>query len=188
MQTFVQQVKAGQPWVLVSLESFFQLVQASAPVALRFMQSGKVVAEAEEVEEGFFFKSAAWDRVEVRSDVDQIVKIIVSDGEAGTNRLAGRVRNEPVTANLLLNGQPVNVTSAGVVVAPVNAGRSVLRVLNAGAAFVALGAPGLEYENAVILLAPGEMWQEAAAPSAMWWAVTREGETSIIKIQEALIQ
>lgn len=185
MQTYKQQVVAGQAWAISARESFFQLEACTVPVNIRFMDNGKVVAEAEAVEEGFYCKLDAWNRVEITSPVQQIIKVILSDGEAGSNRLSGRVRNLPQTADVIVNRAALDV-KVSATVAMANSARTLLRVLNAGAGFVALGAPGLRYSDAVIILAPGDMWQEAAAPGAEWVAVAKDAET-VLKIQEGVV-
>ena len=185
MQTYKQEVMPGLIWAISAQENFFQLDSCTVPVNVRFMDSGKVVAEAEAVEEGFYCKLEAWNRVEVTSPVQQIIKVILSDGEAGSNRLSGRVRNLPQTADLIVNRQAMAVTGS-VKIATANSARTLLRVLNSGADYVALGAPGLSYNDAVIILAPGDMWQEAAAPAAEWVAVAKAAGTTI-KIQEGVV-
>jgi len=185
MQSYKQEVMAGIVWAIAAQENFFQLVECPAPVTVRFMDGGRVVAESEGVEEGFYCKLAAWSRVEITSPVQQIIKVILSNGEAGSNRLAGSVRNLPKTADLIINrsGVAVNGTAS---IAVANRSRTVLRVLNTGPGFVALGAPGLKYSDAVILLGQGEMWQEAAAPGAEWVAVAQDMEC-VLKIQEGVV-
>lgn len=185
MQSYKQEVMEGQVWAIAAQENFFQLVQCASPVTVRFFDSGRVVAESENVEEGFYCKLDAWTRVEITSPVQQIIKVILSDGEAGTSRLAGRVRNLPQTADIVINRGAVMV-SGKASIAVANASRSVLRVLNAGPGYVALGAPGLRYSDAVILLAPGDMWQEAAAPGAEWVAVSKDVD-AVLKIQEGVV-
>lgn len=186
MQTYKQQVSAGLVWAISAQESFFQLEACTVPVNIRFMDNGKVVAEAEAVEEGFYCKLDAWNRVEITSPVQQIIKVILSDGTAGSNRLSGRVRNLPQTADLIVNRQSMNVVGS-VSIATENSARTLLRVLNSGADYVALGAPGLSYNDAVIILAPGDMWQEAAAPGAQWVAVAKTAAGSTLKIQEGVV-
>lgn len=185
MQSYKQEVKAGIVWAIAAQETFFQLVECPAPVTVRFMDGGRVVAESEGVEEGFYCKLAAWNRVEITSPVQQIIKVILSDGEAGSNRLAGRVRNLPQTADMVINRGAVAVSSV-TSIAVANSSRSVLRVLNTGPGYVALGAPGLAYSDGVILLAAGDMWQEAAAPGAEWAAVAKDVEC-VLKIQEGVV-
>lgn len=183
MQTIKQILTAGQPWPLHVPAKFMQLVVAPAPVSLKFYQGGKVVDEAEEVEEGFYCNTEGFDRVEVTSSANQLVKIILSDGSSGTSRIAGSVTASVKTATGIVNVPMKTVGTAEVLAAAANSNRLGLRFLNAGGSNIALGGAGLAFADAAIVLAPGQLWAENDAPGAAWVAIgDMAGGT--LKVQE----
>ena len=50
--------------------------------------------------------------------------------------------------------------------------RRALRFRNAGATNLAVGGSGVTLETAVVLLAPGDIWDEQTVTGAAWWAVS----------------
>lgn len=186
MQTITQQLTAGQTWAMADVGSYFEILEATNPVNVRFMKGGKVQSAAEDMAGGFYSQPAGgFDRLEITSATTQIIKIGVSDGSGGQNRIAGTVDAVVRLAATVVNKPAVNVAGE-TVLAAANSNRAGLRVLNAGPGYIALGAPGLNFADAVIVLATGQMWQEQGAPGAAWVAVPKPNETATVKVQEML--
>lgn len=187
MQTISQILLAGQPWVLNVPNNFLQLVTAPAALDIRFMSGGRVQSEAEDVLEGFYCKLDGFDRIELISPVDQLVKVILSDGSAGSNRIAGEVSATVRGGSTVLNKPMISAIGATEkVVCTARADRVAVRVLNSGTTNVALLAPGGNYTDAVIVLAPGEMWLEETAPAAAWVAIS-DAAGGVLKVQELIL-
>lgn len=187
MQTIKQTLQAGQTWRVAQFAKFFQLFEASAPVNIRFLRQGKVVAEAEEMGAGFYSEPAeGFDSFEVTSTVAQTIKIGHSDGTAGTARITGDVAATIKGASSVLNQPMLTVNTVEVLVATARADRIGLRVLNAGASTLYIGAPGLNVADAVIALQPGEIWLEHEAPGAAWVAISSQAGGTL-KRQELIL-
>lgn len=186
MQTISQILLANQPWVLNVPNNFLQLVTAPAALDIRFMSGGRVQSNAEGVQEGFYCKLDGFDRIELISQVDQLVKIILSDGSAGSNRIAGEVSATVRGAATVLNKPMISdIGAAEKVVCTARADRIGLRALNSGITNVALLASGGSYTDAVIVLAPGEMWIEELGPAAAWVAIS-DAAGGVLKVQELI--
>jgi len=63
------------------------------------------------------------------------------------------------------------------------AGRRGLRIKNIGPNPVAIGGAAVTMANAVVLIQPGETWNENEAPGAAWYCLTDAGLNSNINIQ-----
>lgn len=183
MQTISQVLAANQPWVLNVPSSFMQLVEAALPVDIRFMQGGRVVSNVDAAESGFYCDVETFDRVEIVSTNNQQIKILLSDGKAGSSRIAGSVTATVKTAAGIVNVPFKTVGTGEVLAAAANANRMGLRFLNAGGTNIALGGAGLAYADAVIVLAPGQLWVESEAPAAAWVALS-DMPAGVLKIQE----
>lgn len=77
---------------------------------------------------------------------------------------------------------PVNVTAAGVPLIAANAARKGLRIRNAGTGMLAItAAAATTYANAAVVLRPGDLWVEAEAPQAAWYAISDVGTTANVQ-------
>lgn len=186
MQTIKQILLAGQTWQMAIPASFMQLVTAAAPVRIRFMQGGRVVSECEDVEQGFYCNIEQFDRVEITASVTQLIKIILSDGTAGSSRIAGDVSATVRGGSTVLNVPMKSVGIAETLVAEARADRIALRVLNAGVTNIALMAPGGNIADAAIVIAPGDLWNEEAAPAAAWVGIS-DAAGGMLKVQELVL-
>ncbi|BBF85396.1 hypothetical protein DLM_1780 [Aquitalea magnusonii] len=186
MQTTSQILNAGQTLAIAEVGAYFQIFESYAPVTVRFMINGKVLMTAEDMEAGFYASPGdGFDRVELTSATQQKVKIGISDGSGGTNRMTGNVNATIQTASSVLNRAIVNV---GTVETPLMAQRSDrygFRVLNSGATNIAIGGPGVTYATAVIVLAAGEVWNEETAPGAAWVAIS-DAAGGVLKAMELI--
>ncbi|WP_293762595.1 hypothetical protein [uncultured Aquitalea sp.] len=187
MQTTSQILNAGQMLALTQPGSYFQIFESYSPVTVRFMRNGKVLMQADDMEAGFYAEPGeGFDRIELTSAVQQRVKVGISDGSGGTNRMTGDVVATIKTASSVLNKPITNVGTAETAVITARSDRIAFRVLNSGSTNIALGGPGITYASAVIVLAAGEVWQEETAPGAAWSAIS-DAAGGVIKVQELLV-
>lgn len=87
-------------------------------------------------------------------------------------------------AGAIVEKAPVAVTDAGVLVQLANVNRLEVRVSNAGANPVALGAAGLVFANAANVLQPGDFWLETKAAALELHAICGAGLASMLHIEE----
>jgi hypothetical protein len=87
----------------------------------------------------------------------------------------------PTQAASVVEVAPVVVGAAvGALIAA--AARRALRVRNAGTGLLAIGGnAALTLAQAVIVLNPGDVWEETLAPSAAWYAVSDTGTTAAVE-------
>lgn len=97
--------------------------------------------------------------------------------------LAGESPVRTYLAAAVTNAAAVNVTAAvGVLLAAAPARRSI-RLRNVGASAIAIGANGLTFANAAVIIQPGETWIESDAPGAAWYCICDTGLSSQFNIQ-----
>lgn len=186
MQTTSQILNAGQTLAIAEVGAYFQIFESYAPVTVRFMMNGKVLMTAEDMEAGFYASPGdGFDRVELTSTIQQKVKIGISDGSGGTNRMTGDVNATIKTASSVLNKPILNVGTVETTLMTGRADRIAFRVLNSGATNIAIGGPGVTYATAVIVLAAGDVWQEETAPGAAWVAIS-DAAGGVLKVQELI--
>jgi hypothetical protein len=78
---------------------------------------------------------------------------------------------------------PYEKGAAAAVFLVASALRRGFRIKNVGANSVAIGGDGLNYANAVVLIQPGETWNENEALGAAWSCICGAGLASTINIQ-----
>ncbi|MFC4932950.1 hypothetical protein [Massilia sp. GCM10023247] len=86
-------------------------------------------------------------------------------------------------AAIVTDVAPVNMTEIRGPVLAVGAARRGFRIKNVGAGAVAIGGAGVTIDNAVVLIQPGETWNENEAPGAAWHGVCAAGTSSTLNIQ-----
>jgi plastocyanin len=86
-------------------------------------------------------------------------------------------------ASVVTDYDPVAVNAASMMLLVAAVARRGLRIRNAGDNPVAIGGAGVSFANAVILIQPGETWNENEAPGAEWHCVTGPGLASTINLQ-----
>lgn len=84
---------------------------------------------------------------------------------------------------LVTDSAPVAVTAAKTVLLAASAARRGFRVKNVGANPAAIGGTGITFANAVIVIQPGETWNENEAAPAAWWAICEAGMASTLNVQ-----
>lgn len=75
-------INAGQTLEYFEPGDFFRLLDASAPVDIRFYSQGKEVSEAENIGEGFAekFRAGSFDRVQITSATTQALQFVIRLG------------------------------------------------------------------------------------------------------------
>ena len=84
----------------------------------------------------------------------------------------------------VINSAPVDVADAAGLLLVASASRRGARIRNVGPNTVAIGASGIVFDDAAVLINPGETWNEDEAPGAAWYAICQDGESARINIQE----
>jgi len=187
VQTTRQIVNAGQTMPLNWPGKYFQVFESYAPIDVRFFHAGRVVYVAEQMDAGFYVTpDGGFDRVEIVSATQQAIKVGISDGTGGTNRMTGDVAATIRGASAVLNKPILSVGAAETPLVAARADRVAFRVLNSGATNIAIGGPGLTYAGAVLVLAAGDIWQEETAPGAAWVALG-DAAGGVLKVQELLL-
>lgn len=125
-------------------------------------------------------------RFTIINDDTNPVPVRTPAGEPLEVSFAGTV--EPVFGQLILpdtvtNSAPVAVAAVAGAVVAASATRRGLRLRNVGDNPVAMGGAGVTYANAVVLIQPGEIWNENEAPGAAWYAICDAGKASTLNIQ-----
>lgn len=162
------------------------LLETAAPVDVEFYNQGARVAQAGQVEQGYYSdNTAAFDRIVITTATPQTLKIAISDGRGGYNRLAGTVSATIVKALAVSELAPVSVGVAATLVAAANANRRGLRLYNGGTVTVLLGGSGVSLANGVIQVAPGQTWVEDDAPAAAWYGISGTAGQSM-RVQELI--
>jgi hypothetical protein len=83
----------------------------------------------------------------------------------------------------IVNGAAVAVNDVSTAITAGNPARRGLRLRNAGANPVAIGGAGVAFATAVIIIQPGEVWNESEAPGAVWHGICEAGLNSTINVQ-----
>jgi hypothetical protein len=92
---------------------------------------------------------------------------------------------QAATVDDATNAALIAVDDTGIQVAAADATRVELRVRNAGAnAFSMNGAAGKSFDNSAVIVQPGELWIERAAPGAAWYATCDTGLASSAAVQK----
>jgi len=89
----------------------------------------------------------------------------------------------PYMAQAITNAAPIAVTAVAAALVAANAARRGFRVKNIGANPVAIGGAGLTFANAVLVIQPGETWNEDEAAGAAWVCICDATLTSTINLQ-----
>lgn len=185
MQTLTQIFAAPGTWDLASPMRYFRLLSASAAVTVRVFAAGREVERAENVQAGYWFKwDQPFDRLSIDCGAGSYTIALADNQNGGYDRLAGDVGATIKTALSIVNRSFVNVAQVETALTTLNAGRAGLRFWNTSDANIYLGAPGLLVADAAIKLAPGEFWDEACAPGAVWVAIADGTGNKPLKIQE----
>lgn len=216
---FTLNLSAGVPQRPQSAGGLFVLVSTgvAASIGVKLWRGAYPLEEIATATRGFRAKVAdggRFDSVELVSNVDTQVRVVVSDGAIDfdfTDGASVTVLNGPVPL-LVSNdrgspGNPVNVTAvtvadapavsvnngAGVacssvaaVVATANAARRELRFANLGADPVAIGAAGITWAARCIVLNPGDVWIETRAANLAWSAICDAAKTATVTKQEVI--
>ncbi|MGK5049892.1 hypothetical protein ACQ4WP_29000 [Janthinobacterium sp. GB4P2] len=113
--------------------------------------------------------------------------VIVNNAEASAvftqPRAASVWATRETLAASVSNGAPVAVSDVVGVLIAAQVTRRGLRLRNVGPNPVAIGAAGLTFANAAVVIQSGETWLEADAPGAAWYAICDAGLVTTINIQ-----
>lgn len=104
-------------------------------------------------------------------------------GTIFTVEQATEVNTLPYMSLAVTNGVPVSVTDVAAILLAANVNRRGFRVKNVGDTPVALGGAGVVIASAVIVIQPGEIWNENEAPGAAWSCICDAGMASTLNIQ-----
>lgn len=152
---------------------YFRLLETVNPVTVRLGSGGKAYETLENVEAGAWSRLKAGDRdfdiITITTTTAESVKFVITDGEAGYDRLFVAI------AQALTLALPGNVTvgvAEGAVLAAGSRRKVVFRSDPANTGQIYLGPVGVTISNAPICLEPGDIWVEEVASSAQWRGIS----------------
>jgi hypothetical protein len=148
---------------------YFRLLETVNPVDIQFGQGLRADENMAGVEAGAWARFGdGFDRLRITTSGSEAVKFIVSDGEAGYDRLFTAFAQ---ARTLTLPGNVAVGVAAGVVLAAATRAKVIFRADAANAGTIYLGPAGLTTATATIALGPGDTWVEEIAASAAWSAI-----------------
>lgn len=204
------ELKAGKPYHVPVDAMYFVLTSTGAApsIKLRFSLPGGNTEDFEEASRGLKLRLLAGNfiGIEATAAVDCTVKFLVSQNavdvdfvDGATVTVSGQVdltRGAPgaplsVTAVTLADspavglshGGPVGCGPAAVVIAPADAARRALRIMNLGPDPVAIGPAGITWAQRVLVLEAGDFWFEDRAANLAWSAITDAGKAASVNTQ-----
>ncbi len=121
--------------------------------------------------------------VKINNVDSEAVPVVQKAGHIFQVEQASEVDTRAYKALTVTNVAPVAVTAIAGIVTAGNPARRGLRIKNVGGEAVALGGSGVVFANAVVLIMPGETWNENEAPGAVWYCICDAGLASTINIQ-----
>jgi hypothetical protein len=189
MQTMSQVFSAAGTWNINFLGRYFRLLDTSGgPVTVQFFRQNRAVSEAKNVLGGYWLKvdDDQFDRVDIITSAAGRVDIAMSnESSGGYDRISGKVDARITPALSVLNRSMLIAGASPILVVDQNVNRASFRLFNASTANVWIGGSGLNLTDAVIKLAPGELWIEETAAGAAWVAIA-DAEGAQIKLQEVV--
>lgn len=149
---------------------YFRLMETLSPINVHFGVRGAVAGrELEQVEAGAWAKLAegeeSFDLITIEGTAGESVKFVVTDGEAGYDRLFTAIAQ---ANTMTLPGNVTVGTSEGAVLAAGSRRKVIFQADSANAGVIALGPVGVLLTNSPVILSPGDMWIEEVAASAAW--------------------
>jgi len=158
---------------------YFRLLATLNAVDVEFGVGNKFFEKLAGVEAGAWAKVAReFTHVRVRTSASETVKFVVTDGEAGYDRLfvaVAQAVTSAAPASALVGPAPEVVLAAG------SRKRVIFRSDPANLEPMAL-YPTVAGVNAAIFLYPGDVWIEDVAPSLEWTANTGETNAALHSI------
>lgn len=149
---------------------YFRLLETLSPVTVEFGRGGTAYEALEDVEAGAWARTTdEFDLITITGTAGESVKFVVSDGEAGYDRLFTAIAQ---ANTLTLPGNVTVGTSEGAVLAAGSRRKVVFKAADANVAPIALGPVGVTLANAPIVLNPGDQWTEDTAAAAQWRGIS----------------
>lgn len=149
---------------------YFRLLETLSPVTVEFGRGGTAYEALRNVEAGAWARTTEeFDLVTITGTPGQSVKFVVSDGEAGYDRLFTAIAQ---ANTLTLPGGVTVGTSEGAVLAAGARRKVIFRADPGNSGSIALGPAGVTLANAPIVLEPGDAWIEEVAASAPWRGIS----------------
>lgn len=175
MQTYKMTIQAGATWVQPVVGRYFRLMDCPQLVTVRLKMNGVPAYEATGVDSGFYTENVEFNSVEIDSANINTVKIGVSDGRGGYDRVGASISlNGAVqisTDSSVNHVAAVTVGTAAVNVVPATPSRRGLRLYNASANTIYLGNNAVTAANATMRIGPGGYVDETQVPGMSWFAV-----------------
>lgn len=182
MRTIKNTFSAAGSWQCGIGGAYFRILDSSTPLDVNFYQRGQVVAQAEQVDIGYYsIPKGGFDRVEIISAAAQTVKLGISDGNGGYD--ATIIKSSVIMASTIVDNAPVTVGVAATALTVADSTRKGLRIYNGGTADVYLGGSGVTTANSAIKLAAGTLWVESEAAPSAWYAISGTAGQSV-RVQE----
>lgn len=162
---------------------YFRLLKTSAPVDVRLYKNGQIVTESLAVDQGYYDQPpTGFDRISITSGSVQAVKMAVTDGTGGYDRLTVDIASNSSAPGNVTESAPVAVATAATLIVALDVSRKGLRIYNAGTDTVYLGGAGITTANACVRIAPGQTILENEAPAAAWYGLAASA-TQEVRVQ-----
>lgn len=181
MRTHRQVMPDNGVWIMAEPGRHFRLIEVGAGqyVNVTLFRNGLSVYEAEGVESGFWAEpDGGFDRWQITSQYMQPVKVAITAGRGGYDRVAQNVNVQGQIALkqvsklttlpvMLIGSKPVKVVEA-------DSSRGLLRFYNGSLEDIYLGGDAaVTIDNSPMRLPPGALLSESDAACAAWWAVAQ---------------
>lgn len=214
MPQYTCQVKANTPFLLGVTGTYFSILEtgSAAFVGARVLRNATEVESVRTARRGLQARvRERFTAVELRSTIDTVCEVVVSDGEVEVDSTDGAsvlatIANSPlpVVNDRGAPANPVHVVGLTASDAPatafaepnavaVNASLTTLlsasatrrsvRFHNQGANPVAIGGPGVTWAKRAIVLQPGDTWVDDRAANLAWSAVCDTGQSTTVGVQ-----
>lgn len=214
MPQYTCNIKANVPFPLGVVGSYFSILETGSAgfVGLRIVRGSQEVEQVRTARRGLQARvREKFTAVELRSAIDTVAEVIVSDGEVEVDSTDGAsvlatIANTPLpvvndrgapanpmhVVGLTANDAPATGIDEPAAVA-VNAGltplvgasavRRSVRFHNQGANPVAIGGAGLTWAKRAVVIEPGDTWLEDRGANLALYAICDVGQATTVGVQ-----
>lgn len=172
-QTIAADASGAYRLILKLSGRYFRLLETVNPVDIQLGRGGKASEKLEGVEAGAWARIPAaaepFDTIVITAAGAEAVKFVISDGEAGYDRLFtafAQARTLTIPGNVTVGAAEVAALAAA------TRSKVVFMADPSNTDNIVLGPSGLTTTNAPIRLEPGDMWIEELSASAAWFALS----------------
>jgi hypothetical protein len=152
---------------------YFRLLGTVNPVNVKMGRKKQATDTLSQVEAGAWIRAKAGeedlDWLQIETGASEQVKYVITDGDAGYDRLFASLVQVATLANVA--EVTAGLAEGTALAADANRRKIVFRAKATNTGNIALGATGLAVATSAIVLAPGDVWIETDAAPAAWFAI-----------------